>query len=471
MIILDKESKETLYQQLYCQIKVNILSGIYTSHEKLTGSRTLAKILDISRNTVDKAYSQLVLEGYITAKTKSGFYVAALPETFGNTREKIEVNQDIDKKEETETQPKVCYDLTNSSHTSNLFPKKMWRKHSLEALDTLEKEEKISSLQNNQGELVLREILLTYLQEIRGVHCTVEQIIITSGLQQSLDYLCQIVPKKSQTVLMEEPGYPKARVIFENHQLAITSSELDDKGLVIANHLSQDLDLIYTTPSHQFPTGVTMPIGRRKELLAFAETKNAFIVEDDYDSELRYYEKPIPALQSIDNLDRVVYLGTFSKALSPSLRMSYMILPKPLLGKFKYHFEQFNSTVNLLNQYTVASILESGDYHRIVRRMNHIFKKRFESFVKAFSVFGHRIKISKNVSGQYFLIEFNQKINQNLMIEKALEQGVRVYATMEFWQEKASCPDNALFLGISKIQTEDIHDCVMRLKKAWIDLI
>ncbi|GAB2021224.1 hypothetical protein RyT2_02970 [Pseudolactococcus yaeyamensis] len=335
----------------------------------------MAKILGISRNTVDKAYSQLVLEGYITAKTKSGFYVAALPETFGNIRETSVVNQEIGKKDETKTQSKVRYDLTNSSHTSNLFSKKMWRKHSLEALDTLEKEEKISSLQNNQGELVLRENLLTYLQEIRGVHCTVEQIIITSGLQQSLDYLCQIVPKKSQTVLMEEPGYPKARVIFENHQLAITSSELDDKGLVIANHLSQDLDLIYITPSHQFPTGVTMPIGRRKELLAFAETKNAFIIEDDYDSELRYYEKPIPALQSIDHLDRVVYLGTFSKALSPSLRMSYMILPKPLLGKFKYHFEQFNSTVNLLNQYTVASILESGDYHRIVRRMNHIFKK------------------------------------------------------------------------------------------------
>ncbi|MCO4630329.1 transcriptional regulator, GntR family [Streptococcus infantarius subsp. infantarius] len=169
--------------------------------------------------------------------------------------------------------------------------------------------------------------------------------------------------------------------------------------------------MIYTTPSHQFPLGMIMPISRRRELLSFAEAHNSFILEDDYDSELRYYQRPIPALTSIDYLGRVIYLGTFSKILSPSFCMGYMVLPEQFTESFLEKFKIYNSTVNLLNQIALANILSSGDYDRLVRKMNHVFKKCYEAFKKEFEQFNAPIKLSSNVSGQYFLVTFPDKIN------------------------------------------------------------
>ncbi len=210
-----------------------------------------------------------------------------------------------------------------------------------------------------------------------------------------------------------------------------------------------------------------MPISRCQELLAFAQEKDSFIIEDDYDSELRYYERPIPALKSIDYLDRVIYLGTFSKILSPSFRMSYIVLPDQFTEAFLEKFQLYNSTVNLLNQIALANILSSGDYDRLVRKMNHVFKKRYEAFKKEFEQFQSPIKLSSNVSGQYFLVTFPDKINQCDLIKQAENEGVRVYDTMQFWQEKAACPQESLFLGFSKIDLENIPDCVSRLRRAW----
>lgn len=466
MIKIETSNEIPLYQQIYTQLKTQILDETILNGEKLLSTRALAEQLQVSRNTVDKAYSQLLIEGYIDSVIGSGFFVKELPKKFKSTSA-IQTLSSIPKKS-TSTNPNIVYDLTNSSHTSNLFPKKSWRKYYLQAMDTLEKEERISSLQAMEGEMILRENLLLYLKKIRGVNASVEQLIITSGLQQSIDYLCKIIPKVSSTVLIEDPSYPKARVIFENNQLSIATSLIDEDGIIINDKkLTNQFDLIYTTPSHQFPTGITMSISRRHELLNFANKTQAFIIEDDYDSELRYYHKPVPALQSIDDVDRVVYLGTFSKILSPSLRMGYMILPKQLVTPFKKYFSHYNSTVNLLNQHTVSNILEAGEYDKIIRRMNTVFKKRFEKLNTEFASFKRNVSISNNLSGQYVLAQFDKTINQEEMIQKALVQGVKVYPTMEFWQDKADCPDNALFLGFSKIQLEDIEDCVNRLKLAW----
>lgn len=471
MIKIEKDSVNPLYNQVYTQIKNQILNETILSGEKLSSTRALAEHLNISRNTVDKAYSQLMIEGYIESIRGSGFYVQKVPKSF-KSPSSLEKEFPIDNvySKTVKMESKIAYDLTNSSHTSNLFPKKIWKKYTLEALESLEREETISTLQAMEGEYGLRKNLLNYLKKIRGVDCTIDQIIITSGLQQSIDYLCKIVPTVSNKVLIEEPSYHKARIIFENNNLEICTALLDEQGIKIRDkNSSKGFDFIYTTPSNQFPTGITMTIGRRQELLTFADMHNSFIIEDDYDSELRYYNKPIPSLQSIDYLDKVVYLGTFSKILSPSLRMSYMILPKQLVHLFKNKFKLYNSTVNLLNQHTVSRIIESGEYDKLVRKMNTTFKKRFEEFNKEFSTFKRQINVSQNLSGQYLLVEFDKTINQEQMIEKALEYGVQVYPTMEFWRDKAECPDNSLslFLGFSKIDIKDISDCVNRLKRAW----
>ena len=171
-------------------------------------------------------------------------------------------------------------------------------------------------------------------------------------------------------------------------------------------------------------------------------------MEDDYDSELQYYTKPIPSLQSIDNHDRVIYFGTFSKALSPSIRMGYMILPKRLLEKYHQLFNYYNSTVPLLNQYVIGSLIEDGQYDRHIRRLSNIFRKRMTCFCKEISKNLSSIKVIGNSRAQYCLLEFPPNLKQEELIWKAEINGVKVYSTMQFWQEKADCPPNTLFMGL-----------------------
>ena len=469
MIFLDKESKRPLYIQLYSKIKRDILAGELREEQILPGSRSLAHTLQVSRNTVDNAYSQLVAEGYICAKKGIGYAVVKVPELRKGGVKKRKENI---KSEEKEPAQVPIYDLTNSSHTSDLFPKELWRKYTTECLDRLEQEAKISAYQDKQGERYLRQTLLAYLRRIRGVHCEAEQIIITCGIQQSLEYICKILPQEKAAILMEEPGYNKAVTVFNNNNREVWTVPVDEYGISVTKlPETEKIAALYTTPSHQFPTGVTLPIDRRFTLLEWAKRNKTYIIEDDFDSEQRYYARPIPSLQSIDVHDSVIYLGTFSKGLSPSVRMSYMILPPPLLRDFYKKFEFYNCTVPLLNQYVIGRIIETGNYDRHIRRLNHIFRKRLEEFSEAFLHMSDKIKISSNGTGQYFLLEFRENVSQKQLMEKALEQGVRVYSTMEFWQDKAECPANTLFLGFSKIRIEDISDCVDRLKTAWKEWI
>lgn len=469
MITLNRQSNEPLYMQLYIQIKNEILNGTIKEGQVLSGSRGLACILGISRNTVDGAYSQLTAEGYVTPKRGVGYIVMKVPELPAH-QERPKQNRILPPAVHEKAAPSVLYDLTNSSQTSDLFPKRLWKRCTLECLDMLENEAKISAYQDKQGESYLRKNLLAYLERIRGVHCDESQIIITSGIQQSLDYICKLLSSGRQTVLMEEPGYNKAAAVFHNNDMDIQTIPVDDNGIIVSRLPPRtNACAVYSTPSHQFPTGATLSVSRRYELLEWAHQNNTFIIEDDFDSELRYYSKPIPSLQSIDRNDCVIYIGTFSKALSPSIRMGYMILPPLLLRFYLEKFELYNSTVPLLNQYVVARLIETGQYDRHVRRLNHIFRRRLERFLAELEDAKSRIEISSNGTGQYFLLKFSQQADQHTLIEKALEHGVKVYSTMQFWQDKAACPPNTLFLGFSKIPLEDIPDCVKRLKAAWAE--
>ena len=467
MIYLNKNTKQPLYLQIYNQIKTDILLHVLKEGTILTGSRTLAQTLHISRNTVDTAYSQLATEGYIIAQKGVGYIITALPKLSITTSAQPFL---VKKKPlpATYKAQDIKYDLTNGSHTNDLFPKTLWRRTTIKCLDILDQQARLSSHLDKQGEIYLRENLLAYLRRIRGVKCQPEQIIITCGLQQSLDIICKLLHDKRPSVLMEEPGYHKAAAVFKNNNLKIKTIPIDKYGINV-NKFPQDISscLIYSTPSHQFPTGITMPIHRRLELLTWAKTNTSYILEDDFDSELRYYAKQIPSLQSIDENNNVIYLGTFSKGLSPSLRMGYIILPPQLLEIYMDKFQNYNSTVPILNQYVVAYLLENGEYDRHIRRLNSIFRKRLELFNKEFSIFNDKIKIIGNNSGQYFLLEFAADVQQAELIIAAKKQSVQVYPTMQFWQDRADCPDNTLFLGFSKISLKDIPDCVHRLKKAW----
>ena len=474
MISINKASAGPLYLQIYNQLRQDISSGALAEGAVLTGSRMLASMLGVSRNTVDNAYGQLMAEGYIAPRKGVGFEVLHVPclgEAFAaGERTPGQQNPHAQSSPHISHEPapaSIIYDLTNSSHSVDLFPKGLWKKYTLECLEMLEREEKISALQIMQGEPYLRRHLLAYLKRIRGVHCTEDQIIITCGLQQSLEYICKMAARHGQTILMEDPGYNKAAAVFRSNHIAIQTVPVDENGLTVASLPAQSgAFALYATPSHQFPTGVTLPIGRRHALLAWAQRNSVYILEDDFDSELRYYSKPIPSLQSIDTADRVIYLGTFSKGISPSIRMGYMILPPQLAAVFREMFAEYNSSVPVLNQYIIGRLLETGQYDRHIRRLGLVFKNRLALFIKELAGLGDGVRITGNGTGQYFLLRFPQGTDQQKLIRQALAHGVRVYPTTQFWQEKAECPPHTLFLGFGKIRLEDIPDCVARLKTA-----
>jgi GntR family transcriptional regulator / MocR family aminotransferase len=471
MISLDRNSRVSLYIQIYTGLKIEIVQGILKENEILPGSRSFAALLHVSRNTVETAYSQLTDEGYIQPDRGVGCRVLKVPVLPADGRP-LSVPCSYSPASVVKEPAAVLYDLTNSSHSNDLFPRHIWKKYTLESLERLHAESKLSLQLDHQGEFFLRHNLRLYLERIRGVSCTEGQIVITCGLQQSLDFLCKILKNGRRTIIMEDPGYNKAAAVFAANELLLDRVPVDENGLVVsALPVNSDICALYCTPSHQFPTGVILPAGRRVELLSWARSANAYILEDDYDSEQRYYARPIPSLQSMDSDQRVIYLGTFSKALSPSIRMAYMILPPSLAAAWQQRFLNYNSTVPLLNQYVIGRLIETGEYDRHIRRLNGIFRKRLECFMTGFADIQHAVKISGNGSGQYFLLKFAADVLQSVLIARALDAGVKVYSTMQFWQDKADCPPDTLFLGFSKIDHALIPDCVKRLKSAWREWI
>ena len=246
MIYLDRQSKIPLYSQIYDQIKRDILNGNLKEEELLIGSRAFADVLGVSRNTVNTAYSQLIAEGYVVSVKGTGLRVRQVP-SLATKKESIKKSSPASINHE-KTNSKIVYDLTNSSQTSDLFPKKLWKRYTVECLDFLTDESKLASYQEKQGELYLRKNLLTYLRKIRGVHCEERQIVITCGLQQSLDYLCKLIACDQQTFLMEEPGFDRASAVFKMNKVKIKTVPIDENGLIVADlPYNNNIRAIYTT--------------------------------------------------------------------------------------------------------------------------------------------------------------------------------------------------------------------------------
>lgn len=469
MIYIDKKSKTPYYLQIYYQLQSDILNRKLKSGDILKGSRMLSKEIGVGRNTVDNAYAQLAAEGYIESKLGVGFVVQKINKVNFSTSN-TESLPNLKYESEKFSEENIIYNLSYGDFTVDLFPAIQWKKYMSEALT----EKNISNVNkciDGKGDIHLRKQLVSYLGKSRGVCCTEDQIVITSGLQHSLDIICKLVcPPIGGTIGFEEPGYDGAKVVFENNNLNIEAIDVDDKGLEVSKLIKYEnsyLNAIYITPSHQFPTGATMPINRRYELLNWSRKNNTYILEDDYDSEFGYHTNPIPSLQSIDKDNRVIYLGTFSKTLSPSIRIAYFVIPKQLLNTYNQTYGRYNNSVSWIDQYILSKFIESGFYERHVRKFRLKFKKRYDLFIKELTNMNDDIKIHQNGTGLYFILEFPEKYNQKWLIRKARDEQIQVYPTIQFWQNKEHCPKNTLFIAFSQIDIFDIPDCISRLKKAW----
>jgi GntR family transcriptional regulator/MocR family aminotransferase len=462
MFVLKDKIDVPLYIQLYQQFREKILSGDLKSGSKLPSSRKLCTDLRVSRNTVDMAYNQLYSEGYIISKPRNGYYVENLDfSSIHITRETFYEKPAITDNQNTLTQ----YDFRYGKLNQFELPIDQWKKLTNKCLRDFADEMTIYG--PTFGELSLREEILKYLQYYRGVKCTADQIFIGSGVHYCLSMLCQLIRGTTTTVAVEEPGHHITRLTLENHGFDVKSISLDSSGLNVKDLSLTDAKAVYVTPSHQYPLGIIMPISRRLELIEWALKNNSIIIEDDYSCHLRYNTKPVQSLQSLCS-DKVVYIGSFSKFLFPTLRLSYMILPKGMVDKFTRMFDGYPSSVPFIIQKTLELFMKEGHWESYLRKTNRIQKKKHDTLVENLKKeFGDKITIYGMNAGLHLLVQVKGTMSEKELIERAYMAGVKVYPTSKYWK----CPENSLnstvVLGFGGITLDEIEPAVKLLNKAW----
>lgn len=479
MIYLNAELKEPLYQQLYEQLKRKIIDGEYAKGKRLTAIRQLAKLLCVGRNTVEAAYDQLCVEGYVASRQGSGFVVQDIQDGLLDYpyKSKAEKRQHEISRRITEAVPESVltsdtsagfrFDFQYGNLPPRNFPRTLWRRLAADALASFEAQN-ICSYGDKQGERALRHEIVEYLHESRGINCVPEQVVLCNGHQDALAVISMLFADGNRTLAMEDPGYDFTRVVFENHGYGIAPIPVGDCGIRLQELQDSRAKLVYTTPSHQFPMGMVMPIGHRAKLLQWAEQADGVIIEDDYDSELRYYTRPVPALQSIDRHGRVIYLGTFSKALSPALRMGYLVLPQWLLPKYDRIFKRYKPTVPWLQQQIVTLYMAEGHWEKHLRKCCLVNKRKRDVLVQTIQdLMGDKVRIQGENAGLHVLLQFLDGRSQEEMIEKAAQHQIRVYPTRQYWIQQERAIDNLVLLGFSGLLEEEIVEGVTLLHHAW----
>lgn len=457
---LDANKKIPLYEQIYEYIKEEIKSGRIACKTKLPSTRSLAEHLMVSRSTVDMAYAQLVSEGYIESRPYRGYFVS-----------EISLLYDINRTESNEEEQSISQsgggfiDFSPWGIDLENFPFNAWRKISKSLLSADNKE--LFAVCNYKGELSLRQTICTYLYEARGVHCTPDKIILGAGNEYLLILLNQLFEDKP-VVAMENPTYMQAYNVFRQNGNEIVPISVDKSGMVIKELWESKAQIAYVMPSHQFPLGVVMPIKRRLELLEWTkEAEGRYIIEDDYDSEFRYLGKPIPALQGVDNLGKVIYLGTFSKSVAPSIRMSYMVLPDELLVRFKKKISFYSQTVSKMDQMIVDEFIKEGYFERHLNKMRSVYRAKHDLVLFMLKEYKDKIHISGENSGLHILVTVNNSMSEEKLIAMAREEGVCIHGLSEYYIDKKHILKGTVLIGFASLSMEEIEDGIKKLKKAW----
>ncbi|HEY6007521.1 MAG TPA: PLP-dependent aminotransferase family protein [Geobacteraceae bacterium] len=424
MFTLNNNDSVPLYKQLYNQIREHVLSGKLPANSRLPSVRDLSTELSTSRNTVEGAYQELYAEGYIYSKHRSGYFVSVLDQDVAP----LSLTHESRKRDHhPEPSSSYLYDFHPARLDPESFPTALWRKCFLDCLR--ESTRDLSQYGDQQGEWGLRCNIQQYLERSRGVVCEADQIVICAGLQHSLDMVAHMLKESHTSVAVENPGYHLPRVVFRNNSFEIIPVAVDSNGLDMEILKSSGSTIAYVTPSHQLPMGYVMPIANRLKLIEWAESGGNLIIEDDYDSELRYHGKPIPSLQGLRPHGNIIYLGTFSKILSPALRLSYLVLPRSLLATYWTLFQDYFSAVSLLEQRTMAKFMDRGHWERHVRRMRIIYKNKHDTLLQAIEHhFGSKVIVAGQGAGLHIVLQLHDdNPGETEIIRRAKQEGIRLF--------------------------------------------
>jgi GntR family transcriptional regulator / MocR family aminotransferase len=459
MFFLDSNTPVPLFKQLYTQMREHILLGTLPADSKLPSVREMANNLAISRNTVDGAYQELYAEGYIYSKPRSGYFVSPLDQA---AAPRSLLSKPGNPAPPLQRAPIYRYDFHPARLDPASFPNRLWRKLFLECLR--ENPQQLSQYCDPQGEPGLRVSIQSYLERSRGVVCDPEQIVVTAGLQHSLDIVANVLKKEHSFVAVEDPGYPLAGAVFRHHSYGIVPVPVRPDGIDLDLLQAGNSTITYVTPSHQLPLGYVMPVANRLKLIEWAETGEKFILEDDYDSELRYSSKPIPSLQGLRPHGNIIYLGTFSKILSPALRVSYMVLPRSLLATYRDLFQNYFSSVSQLEQRTLAKFMEQGHWDRHIRRMRGIYKKKHDVLLQALEEqFGSQAMIDGHGAGLHVVLQLpGATCGETEIIRRAEQKGIHLFP-FSWTCTSGESAATQLMLGFGGLSTREIEEGIALL--------
>lgn len=424
-----------LYMQIYEYFKNEIINGTYKANKKLPSKRNLAKEYNISLNTVDNAYSKLLEEGFIYSKERQGFFVSDVGELYILDSKPIHI---------TKEEENIEYDFSYSG-VSEEFPYKIFKKISSNIFDNKDILEKV----DYQGYLPLRTQISEYLDKSRGFKAEPSQIVISSGSE----YLFQIIFKLiSGKFGIEDPGYNMLSNIMDTNDINYEFIPVDKNGMDLTKLKKSKSDFCVITPAHQFPTGVIMNMQRRVELLNMKKIK--YVIEDDYDSEFKYSKRPVPALKSIDVNDKVIYIGSFSKSISPSFRVSFMVLPFDLVEKYNKIFKFFICPVSIMVQKMLTTFIETGEFEKHLNRMRKIYSKKRQLLIDMLSE-RKDITIRGADAGLHVVLEYPKNYSEEYIVKKAKEKKIRVYG-LGSYGTKREIP--SILLGFATLSEEKLKE-------------
>lgn len=465
MIPLDTKSLTPLYQQIEEYLKQEIQEGRLVAGMRLPSSRVLSANLLVSRSTIETAYDQLVAEGYIEPVAYKGYYVCEIEGIYFQKAEYTKQNnpEKTEIKQRRKLQ-KYRYDFALNGIAPESFPTHTWKQLAKQVLS--DSTEEIFAQGNPYGEDSFREAIAEYLYHARGVKCEKSQILVGAGN----DYLLMVLAtlfECNKKVAMENPTYLSAWYDLKHTGCSVCTVKSDEMGICIEELEKTGADVVYVMPSHQFPMGTVMPLKRRMELLRWADENQTYIIEDDYDSEFRYKGKPIPALQGFDKNERVIYIGTFSKSIAPSIRISYMALPKKLMRYYQSRYP-FAVTISKVDQKIVELFLRNGHYERHLNRMRRLYKSKHdwilrwvkEEMSEICSCFGEH-------AGIHLLLRFHNGISEDEAVERAKSAGIRVYGLSEFFVQEKKETEAVVLIGYATLTEEEIKEALQILSRIW----
>ncbi|MDT8336667.1 MAG: PLP-dependent aminotransferase family protein [Candidatus Izemoplasmatales bacterium] len=459
---LDRQLDISLYEQLYQKIKLAIENGDLVQNEKLPSKRKLASHLKISQTTVESAYSQLLVEGYLKSKPKVGYFVAANLDLLYKMNSPKQTKLAVKRKED------YLIDFKTNQVDAVNFP--------YDRFARIEREVVLDKLKNNLnrgdsfGVYEFRERIAEILYAYRGINAKAEQIVVGSG-SEHLILLLVLLLGRDKIYAVEEPSYLKNYQLYQIYGVNVKAIGLDDEGILIEDLKKEKANIVHTTPSHQFPKGIVTTITRRLELLHWAnESDTRYIIEDDYDSEFRFSGNPIPAMKGMDKADKVIYMNSFSKTLAPSFRISFMVLPEKLVNKYQKELAFFSSSVPTVNQLILERFIKSNEYERHLNRMKNNYKTKRDYLISLLekSDFKDKIKIYGEEAGLHFLVNIQTEKSEDYLVEKAKDEGIRVYGLSEYTINRCNLSfEKTIVFGYSNLSLEMLNQGVLLLEKAW----